>query len=243
MNVIVPPIPWHQTLEEYAEPLRRVLAELGGEPIEVWLGAHHPDVAPPPHAIIYQTEVAGSAWFTDAYRAKLARAPAVWDYSSIHRGKYDCKAWAHVPLRWNEALVTVNRSVPRDIQIGFCGSLNEHRMRVLLRGKVKAEIMPTAFGADRDRWLSRVRVMAVPHFYPGCPVEQNRIGHLLANGIAVVAENAPDQDDYPGPIYTSPDRIMDTAASLTDEDGAQQKLLFEQNGTAHNAILKAKGCI
>lgn len=207
MKVIVPDIPWGETLQEYARPLQACLDVVApNAPGEVWLGAHHPDVDPPADAIIYQTEVVGSSWFTPAYTAKLARARAVWDYSLCHFKKYPSQAWSHVPLRYHPCLETIELK-PVEIPIGFLGSLNGRR-RAVLDG---AEIMPRLFGADRDAWLARVGVVVVPHFYPGCPVEQNRIGHLLANGIPVVAENAPDEYEYPGPKYAPAGELVGIA--------------------------------
>ena len=206
MTVVLPPIPFSECLREAWVALNALYAD---DARTIILGAHSEACGdPPPDAIIFNTEWPGV--FSPRYRARLSRAAAVWDHSRSNMAGYDARVKVHCPLRYCRELETIPAR-PKEIDIGFYGSLNERR-RAILGSHV--ENIPYTFGKDRDEWIARVKVIVVPHYYGDNGVEQTRICHLLANGIAVVAELAPDQDDVPGPVYVEPMRIVDTAREL-----------------------------
>lgn len=99
--------------------------------------------------------------------------------------------------------------------------------------------MAAGFGRVRDAWLARVGAIVVPHFYEGAPVEQARIGFLLANGVPVVAEEAPDQQDFAGPVYVPIDQLIHTAGALHPTAGDEQRAAFKAMGSAHELVLSA----
>lgn len=238
MRVVVPPVSWSEALRDFADPLQRVLDEVGAPNGEVWFGTHFNHVNPPPGAIIFQTEVGGTKWFSRLYRQKLSQARAVWDYSTANRNSYACREWHHVPLRFHESLVWPGFARSDvDIPVGFFGSLNPRR-HAYIHG---ASVMPVQFGNARRAWLSRVGAIVAPHYYEHGPVEQARIGMLLANAIPVVAEHAPDESDYPGPVFADGVDLVRIARELTSYDGARQHGVFRANGTAHAAVRAALG--
>lgn len=238
MRVVVPPVSWHEALFDFAGPLQRVLNELNAPAGEVWFGAHFEHVHPPPEAVIFQTEVGGTRWFTSLYRQKLARARAVWDYSTVNRAAYDCREWFHVPLRFHESMVWTNWKREPSNVVGFFGSLNPRRLAYIK----EATCMPVQFGIPRRAWLANVGSVVSAHYYNvPSPVEQARIGMLLANAIPVVAEHSPDEKDYPGPVYANGAELVRIAKTLTPFDGKIQHAAFRAKGTAHASVRAALG--
>lgn len=242
MRVVVPEIPFRQALLDFATPLQAALDDIGAGPGELWFGAHFETVMPPADAVIFQTEVAGSPWFRPVYQRKLERARAVWDYSTINRKDYNARAWSHVPLRYHPTLERVRLlrlQRPPDIPLGFYGSLNERRLAAVPKGTA---LLPRGcFGSLRSTWLARVRCVLVPHYYPGAPVEQARVGVCLANGIAVVAEHAPDEHDFPGPIYCELAELGRRGLSTTNELelGEQQRAAYVRAGLLETVVREA----
>lgn len=183
---------------------------------EIWLGVHEPAFgAPPGDAIIYQTEVASSPWFTGEYLEKLMRAREVWDYSTDNMLAYGAKQKRHVPLWYAESLVPAfSGHVVRDVDMGLCGSPNFRRQAIIDDGvQNRLNLSPL----ERDQWHSRIKVHVIPHFYENAPVEQARISQLLAAGYCVVAEHAPDERAYPGPMYVPYTELVPTAQKLIDK--------------------------
>jgi hypothetical protein len=222
MTVVLAKVPYVEGLREAANA---VAALYPNEPATIWLGAHAIAPGSPEPGekdIIYQTECAQSQWFrprdpkdrTTPYLQRLARVREVWDFSLVNMSAYEARAKRWRPLRWTRELETMPqlRHVPRDIDVGFYGSLSDRRRRILGAG---VKLLPWKVGFERDRWIARCKVIVVPHFYDGpAAVEQPRVAHLLANSVAVVAEHALDESDYPGPLYATAENMVSVARRL-----------------------------
>ena len=250
-RLIWPKVKWIECFEEHRAALAEVLPEIPGTG-DIWFGVCRPECPEPPEdAIIYQLEAKGSEWFSgpngERYKRLLARAREVWDYSKVNYTEYEAKVRRHVPLLWTKSLENLP-IVDKDIDVGFYGSLNERRIEAL-GGPAsigqRVQVLFNKFGEERNRWLARQKVTIVPHFFENHPVEQARIGHMMANGIAVVAEESVDQADYPGPIYVPRDRILSTAEDLVahtdwDKIGALQKSEFRSRPLLNHMLFEPR---
>lgn len=215
-RVWLPPFAHASALRELADALSMAFDGLpDDEPYRVrwvWLGAHASEGPPVPldQVVIFQTECLESVAFEGAaYPARLARARAVWDYSTVNMGGYDARRKVHCPLGQSPAFERIARAQVQTIRIGFVGSVNDRRARVLA-GTGATHIPFGTYGAKRDELLGQCRVVVVPHYYPDAPAEQVRIVPLAAAGIAVVAEYSPDSAHVPG-VFVAYDTLVDGA--------------------------------
>jgi len=206
MPVVLPLIPFIEGLREAANAVE---AQCPNERRNVIFGAHSPLCGEPgKDDVIFNTEFPET--FSEQFRARLARSE-VWDHSRSNQRGYSARKKVHVPLRWSRVLETIPRLLVRDIDVGFYGSMNQRRESIL---GPRVERIPFTVGPTRDAWIARCKVIVVPHFYEGNGVEQPRVVHLVANGVCVVAEHAPDEDDTPGPVYETPARLVEKAWEL-----------------------------
>lgn len=219
--VVSPPGYVHsQAFAEVALALHHALAELGYrapivyEPFElvgtpIVLGAQllvgqgaraqGPECLPP-NAILYNLEqvYVGSAWFSEVY-LDLLRRFAVWDYSeqNLERlAELGVRKAQLCPVGYHSALRRVAQlpEAQRDVDVLFYGSANERRLKVL-QGLTAAGLNVVqlfgVYGAARDQWIARSKLVLNLHYYPARVLEIVRISYLLANGVCVVSERPP----------------------------------------------------
>ncbi len=178
--------------------------------------------------VIYQLEQLSrdEGWFNATLRDRLAGAHAVWDFSQENVRFLDAlgiKATL-LPVGYHAALETIEPDGVPDIDILFYGSVNDRRKAVLERlaclDDVAVKILFGVYGADRDAWIARSRIVLNIHHYEQQLFEAVRVSYLLNNRCLVVSETSAA---YP---YTkvrlplvSQDRIADVCARfLRHED-------------------------
>ncbi len=219
-KLVLPKSETARSLEDFRRPIAEALLAVAGRdgvPAggEVWFGVHEDGTPePPPGAMIFQSEVFSSPWFSQKYRERLARAAEVWDYSTANQPHYEARLKRHVPIRWSQCEVRPPTFDAPPIELGLIGSMCQRRAE--LRPELK--IFDNVSGRDRLLIERGIKVHVVPHFYEGAPVEQARISGLLASGYCVVAEEAPDQADYPGPVYVPHQDLMQVARGFLESD-------------------------
>lgn len=162
-------------------------------------GAHH--LAPasaqqlPADTILYNFEQLreGYPWYREPYLS-LLRRHRVWDFSAhnvehLRRGGI-APAARHVPVGYVPQLERVART-DEDVDVLFFGIVTERRQRVLdalAHAGLKVVALRGVFGAERDLWIARARIVLNLRHTEGGLFESLRVLYLLANRKAVVTE-------------------------------------------------------
>ena len=205
-----------ESFREVMEVLQETLVTLGHsariqtnridpDALPVIFGAHHIDPAAvhrlPPESIIYNLEqlAPGYPWFTEQYLRTLARF-RVWDYSTANLDYLSREgrsvAAIHVPFGYSPCLTRIASAENEDVDVLFFGIHTKRRQRVLQalseRG-LKIVALRNVWGAERDAWIARSKVVLNIHHADIGQFESVRVIFLLANGKAVVSETAPGE--------------------------------------------------
>lgn len=142
----------------------------------------------------------GSPWLTDRYVGLLQKYP-VWDYSQSNvRALWDMGIIVdHVlPVAYHSSMTRIGRKEP-DIDVLFYGSVNERRAEVLRELCDKGLRVTQAFGlygAERDDFVSRSRMVLNMHYYEAKVFEITRCSTLFANSVPVVSETGFGDGDF-----------------------------------------------
>jgi hypothetical protein len=202
-------------LAELAETVRYGLEALAlpDEPTVV-LGAHLDPGAVPDHCIVYNTEALSADWCTHAYwKALHKHGITVWDYAlpnlTFSKARF-------VPVGYMPQLTRIPKADPQDIDVLFYGSMNKRRADVLgeLRQRgLHVEALFGIYGAQRDAYIARSKVVLNMHYYEDAPFEIVRVSYLWANRKCVVSEvggNSSFGVDY--------DRLVPLCVELVNND-------------------------
>lgn len=213
--VVSPPGYAHsEAFREVAETVRLGLVALGHDAVAastpppdrraIVVGANllpsHP-LPLRPDAILYNLEQAeaGSPWLTEA-QLDLFRRFRVWDYSARNAARLAAlgvPAPAVVPIGWVPELARIAPAA-EDVDVLFYGSMNPRRSAIVRRLRAEGLRVETAFGvygAARDAWIARAKVVLNVHFYEAKVFEVVRVSYLLANRKAVVSERGADAEE------------------------------------------------
>jgi len=153
----------------------------------------------PADTIIVNTEQLGSqqhTW-TDAIVA-LSERLTVWDYNTRNIEFLRCRGARDVrrlELGFHPKLARLNLSATPDVDVLFYGSLGERRKQLLERIQAQGLAVKTlvgVYGAERDRWIERSKLVLNCHHYETHIFEVVRVFYLLTNGVAVVGEVGAD---------------------------------------------------
>ncbi len=148
----------------------------------------------PPDLILFNLEQVqpGSPWFNSAY-LNLLQKFTVWDYSRQNireLRKMGITNVAYCGIGYEPELSRIP-AVPEDIDILFYGSVNERRKKILdelLQLGIKLKPLFGVYGAERDAFIARAKIILNIHFYEARILEIVRISYLLANKKFVISE-------------------------------------------------------
>lgn len=125
----------------------------------------------------------------------------VWDFNRQNLPIYPPSVKLHhVPIGYHPSMERFKRSKELDIDVVFCGSMNERRERLLnkLRGagvKVKT-IHVGPVGHERNQIFSRARLAINLHYYMNPNLfESVRVSHLIANRVPVITEDSTTKEE------------------------------------------------
>jgi hypothetical protein len=203
---------FHDVIETLFFGLRALAHEVTYKPNLVLAGAQNIVIAPhltgpevefPEGTILYNLEQIGCGSPGAPIPPRLTARYPIWDYSAAniadwHAHGIDAEL---VPIGYRRELARVPAVIHPDIDVLFYGSLNERRLKILSELQrttgLKVEVLQ-AFGAIRDRFISRAKVVLNLHFYETPRLfEAVRVSYLLANSKAVVSETS---DDFPAAL-------------------------------------------
>jgi SAM-dependent methyltransferase len=246
--VVEPPgYPHSAAFAEVAQLLLHGLARLGHDAVlaaapapgrrPIVLGANLLPSYPlplPPDAILYNLEQLdpGSPWITPELVAVLRRH-AVWDYSARNAAQYAALGLPRpqvLPVGWTPELERIAPAA-EDVDVLFYGSVNPRRRAILdaLRARgLRVETLFGVYGAERDRWIARSKLVLNVHFYDARVFEVVRVSYLLGNRRCVVSErgaDAAEEAEYEAGVVFAPyDALVDTCVRLAGDPAARERL-------------------
>jgi hypothetical protein len=189
---------------------------------------------PPKNAILYNLEQVyeGSPWMTPALLALFRRYP-VWDYSQANVERLAARQvprLTHVPIGYVPELTRIVPA-PEDIDVLFYGLVHERRRAVLeelhARG-FRVVWLTGVWGASRDAWIARSKIVINMHLYEAEIFEIVRVSYLLANRRAVVSERGAhpteENDLESGIAFAAYDELVDRCVELLRDERARSEL-------------------
>ena len=234
----------HQGFDDAILPLYYALGCLGhkvditrnvcsADRLNIIFGAHELDEFPleniPVDSIIYNFEqvTPGSLAMRQSYLEALSRY-AVWDYSLRNVEILQAaglKNVCHAPCGYVPEMTRLDPDYPKDIDVLLYGVFNERRVAVLeelRRRGINAVGRDRLFGAERDFFIARSKIILNVHYYLPGILEVIRLGYLLANRKLVVSERNPDTHvpgEYEGACIFCPyEQLADSIAMLLGKE-------------------------
>lgn len=194
--------PHAETFREVAQGLQEGFAELGFVvPIvtavedvrgkAIVFGAHITPTPTPPDSIIFNTEQPSTAWFNDLYMEQL-RTHEVWDYSHQNVNTLLTKGIKakYCGIGYEPCLTRIQPQT-EDIDVLFYGSVFGKRVEILNTVEatgLKVVKLFGVYGAARDSYIARSKIVLNLHAYENAPFEIVRVSYLWANQRFVVSE-------------------------------------------------------
>ena len=217
---------------------------LFGEGLNFVFGAHliGPGVGLPANSVIVNLEQVRSGMFAqrEHYKELLKRHP-VLDYSPRNVAQLkQLTGNSHVyvlSVGYMTALTRITPAPRQDVDILFYGVINERRQKIidaLMGAKLAVKTLPGIYGAERDAWIARSKLVLNVHYYEDKIHEIVRTSYLLANRKAVVSECAADteiDDDVRSAVVAVPyENIVETCVNLVRDD--ERRHAVEEAGFA-----------
>jgi tetratricopeptide (TPR) repeat protein len=192
----------------------------------------------PANSILYNFEqiYAESPWLRAGYIDYLCQYP-VWDYSLANietLKRLGIAHVAHVPVGYVPEMTRIALRDDRDIDVLFYGSINDRRQHILdqLENKgVRVKTLFGVYGAERDQYIARSKIILNMHFYGAKVFEIVRVSYLLANGAFVISEESdyPEEEAYfrDGVVFTPYENLVDCCLDYLVQD-SQRKCIAER---------------
>jgi tetratricopeptide (TPR) repeat protein len=209
--IVTPPGYEHsQAFAEIARGLQEAFAELGEvAPIVqdpkaivgrgLVLGANLlprvPEVKLPDDAVVFNLEQVSDSgvWLNESYLDVL-RTHEVWDYSESNIASLRARGIERVrqcSIGYAPCLTRIAPAVDEDVDVLFVGSIYGRRIPILdaiETAGLRVQRLYGVYGAQRDAWIARARIVLNLHAYPEQVFEIARVSYLLANRRFVISE-------------------------------------------------------
>jgi hypothetical protein len=200
----------------------------------------------PPRAIVYNLEQLDL--LNAGLLARLVEISArteIWDYSlknlRILRRTGATGVLRRLPVGYAQELSRIVSAPNPDVDVLFYGSGNLRRslvVKALQSRSLKVMRLFGVYGAERDAWIARSKLILNIHYFESSIFEVVRVSYLLANRKAVVAEGhgATEVDaDLAGAVSLAPyDQLVERCVELAG-DGAARRALEERGFQAMRA--------
>jgi hypothetical protein len=190
---------------------------------------------PPKNPIYYNLEQLGDdlPWMTMPEFVDLFRRCPTWDYSQANIERLAAMGLprpTYVPIGYVPELTRI-APAPEDIDVLFYGALNGRRYSVLRdlhdRG-LRVKWLSGAYGASRDAWIARSKIVLNIHYWEAKIFEITRVSYLLANRRAVVSERGADpgleRDLASGIAFADYDELVERCVELVGDKPARRGL-------------------
>jgi hypothetical protein len=190
---------------------------------------------PPKNPIFYNLEQLGDdlPWMTMPEFIDLFRRYPNWDYSQAnveYLAALGLPRPTYVPIGYVPELTRIDPA-PEDIDVLFYGALNARRYAILRelhdRG-LRVKWLPGAYGASRDAWIARSKVVLNLHYFEAKIFAIVRVSYLLANRRAVVSEHSAnpslERDLQSGIAFADYHELVDRCVELVGDERARREL-------------------
>ena len=193
------------------------------------------DLEPPKNPIFYNLEQLGDdlPWMTMPEFVDLFRRYPTWDYSQAnveYLAGLGLPRPTYVPIAYVPELTRI-APAPEDIDVLFYGALNGRRYAVLreLRDRgLRVKWLPGTYGASRDAWIARSKVVLNLHYFEAKIFAIVRVSYLLANKRAVVSEHSAnptlERDLASGIAFADYNGLVDRCVELVSDERARREL-------------------
>lgn len=228
---------------------------LVGEGINLVFGAHlvAPAVVFPPNTIIVNLEQMRGGAFVQPHYVELLKRHLVLDYSArnVERIK-ELVGNPHVyafKIGTTPELTRIAAAPHQDVDVLFYGVVNDRRRAIidaLQAAGLAVKVLSGVYGAERDGWIARSKLVLNVHFYEDKIHELVRTSYLLANRKVVVsecdAETEIDADVRESIVAVPYARLVETCVALVRDDARRrvlEKTGFERFSQRNQAALLA----
>jgi hypothetical protein len=190
---------------------------------------------PPKNPIFYNLEQLGDdlPWMTMPEFVDLFRHYPNWDYSQAnveYLAAMGLPRPTYVPIGYVPELTRITPA-PEDIDVLFYGALNARRYAILRelhdRG-LRVKWLPGVYGASRDAWIARSKIVLNLHYFEAKIFAIVRVSYLLANRRAVVSEHSANRtlesDLASGIAFADYEELVDRCVELVGDDRARREL-------------------
>ncbi|HEX7323127.1 MAG TPA: hypothetical protein VF299_09400 [Mycobacterium sp.] len=190
---------------------------------------------PPKNPIFYNLEQLGDdlpSMTLPGFFGLFQRYPA-WDYSQANIERLAARGLprpVYVPIGYVPELTRIAPAA-EDIDVLFYGASYERRYAVLRdlhdRG-LRVKWLSGVYGASRDAWIARSKIVLNIHYWEAKIFEITRVSYLLANRRAVVSERGADPalecDVESGVAFADYDELVDRCMELVGDEDARREL-------------------
>ncbi|WP_322079681.1 hypothetical protein [Burkholderia cepacia] len=227
-------------LEDLGHPVHVNENTMMSDARNILIGCHLADPGSTAHVpddtIVVNTEqlhVDEQPWNDKIYR--WTSRYETWDYSERNLTKLNTlgiDSARYLKLGFHPKLQRIPNDVEQDIDVLFYGTIGPRRAVVLdalrARGLNVGIVSGGIYGAQRDAFIARAKVVLNLHHYASHIFEIVRAFYLMTNGKAIVGEVSPTtaiDPDYAGGFRAAAyDALVDTCVELV-RDAAQRRCL------------------
>ncbi|HEX7323120.1 MAG TPA: hypothetical protein VF299_09365, partial [Mycobacterium sp.] len=190
---------------------------------------------PPKDPIFYNLEQLGDdlPWMTMPEFVDLFRRYPTWDYSQAnveYLAALGLPRPTYVPIGYVPELTRIAPAT-EDIDVLFYGALNGRRyaiLRELCDRGLRVKWLPGTYGASRDAWIARSKIVLNLHYFEAKIFAIVRVSYLLANRRAVVSEHSADptleRDLQSGIAFADYNELVDRCVELVGDERARREL-------------------
>ncbi|WP_244940799.1 MULTISPECIES: glycosyltransferase family protein [Leisingera] len=190
----------------------------------------------PPGTTILNTEQLGATpgswnqnilqWFSHDF--------TLWDYSDANVGylkDFGVKRVEKLQLGFQKELCRIPQQDEHDVDVLFYGCINQRRKHVLedlISRGLRVKVLSGIYGAARDAWIARSRIVLNLHYYDTQIFEIVRTFYLMTNGVPVAAEVNPTtriDDCYREGLLCSPyENLAESIAAVLQDEARLARL-------------------
>ncbi|UCH10964.1 MAG: hypothetical protein JSU61_03495 [Fidelibacterota bacterium] len=242
------PVPFFEAYREVAETVQIGLRKLGHD---VLLSDHHiePERANiifgfhmlesgnlpllPEGTIFYQLEQVAIGKIKPIFEQVTSRF-TVWDFSRRNcetLRRHGIANVVHVPIGYVPELTRIPPAPEQDVDVLFYGLVDKRRLHILRgleQAGLKVKLLQGVYGAERDEWIARSRVVLNMHLYEARIFELVRVFYLLANSKAVVSECGPateiDDDLRDACVLVDYDELVTACVGLVRDEERRKRV-------------------
>ncbi len=192
-----------------------------------------PDVTIPDDAVVFNLEQVSDSgvWLNESYLGVL-RTHEVWDYSETNVASLRARGIERVrqcAIGYAPCLTRIAPAVEEDIDVLFFGSIYGRRIPILdaiEAAGLRVQRLYGVYGAHRDAWIARAKIVLNLHAYPEQVFEIARVSYLLANRRFVISEPSPGTDRVEavlreGVVFGTADELPELCRRFAADEAAR----------------------